>query len=106
MRGLISEYKACCYFAQQGYRPLLHRHKIAGVEVDWVSSKDGEYQLWEVKSVLKLGDFSLRGFHRKQIQRLQRALEIWSLRKGPSRLFLVEVTPGQQHQVLPLDFLL
>lgn len=105
MRGLLSEYKACCFFALMGFKPLHHRHKVAGVEVDWITEKSGKYFLWEVKTVRQLGDFSLRGFHSSQLRRLSVALSCWSsVKKRPTGLMLMEVDYGFGHQALPVEF--
>ena len=76
-----------------------------GVEIDWISRRQGQHQFWEIKSVHRLGDFLQRGFHKNQILRLRRALEVWSLRSGPTSLHLMEVGPRSEYQAVPLDFL-
>jgi Holliday junction resolvase-like predicted endonuclease len=105
-RGLISELRACCYFASLGYRPLFHRHKISGIEVDWISSRQCEHQIWEVKSVSRLGDFASRGIQPRQLTRLKTATLLWSsLERVPTSLWLMEVDILGHYQILPLDFM-
>ena len=102
-KGKISEQKALEFFQKQGWKLVAQNQILAGVEVDLILEKPGQYLIVEVKS-----DNLWRKEHPidiKQKKRLSQALSLFcEQHEKPTQMKLSIVDKEAHIHVFDLDF--
>ena len=102
VKGLRAETRALDYFLSQDYHLVGRNVLVAGIELDLILKKGGDYLIVEVKSDNFWRMKSPLSF--KQRERLKKAALFWSESKQSStRLLIAIVSKGGEVDVYPLD---
>lgn len=101
IKGSFSEDTALRYFQSQGYEFIARNVSLAGIEVDLIFKKQNVYYIIEVKSE-NLWSFD-RPVSYKQVDRLKKAVEVFSDAKQASVRLFTAIVCKKDVQVYPLD---
>ena len=97
MKGRVSEDTALSYFKNQGYSFVARNYSISGIEVDLIFKKQDVYYIIEVKSE-NIWSFE-HPIRYRQMNRLKKAVEIFSETKQVSTQLLVAIVQNESEEV-------